>query len=92
MLLASEGNDRVENAVAASLIEWFAWGKATDRDALHAAGLGPGDGQDRARPPRRSLIAARSRHCTSAANGRYYPLALSRRSSRRILWLIEAMV
>ncbi len=40
-VLASEGNDRVENAVAASLIEWFAWGKATDRDALHAAGLGP---------------------------------------------------
>lgn len=39
-VLAGQGDERVENAVATSLIEWFAWGDATDREALQAADLG----------------------------------------------------
>jgi hypothetical protein len=40
-VLANDGDEPVENAVAASLIEWFVWGDATERDALQAADLGP---------------------------------------------------
>jgi hypothetical protein len=42
-VLATDGDARIENAVAASLIEWFAWGEPSEQEALRAAAgdLGP---------------------------------------------------
>jgi hypothetical protein len=41
--LVATGDERVENAVAASLIEWFVWGDAKERAAIRAAApmIGP---------------------------------------------------
>ena len=68
--LVSKGDERVENAVAASLIEWFGLGDSSEQEALRAAA----DQLDRRHGKSRGLtstpLSAPSRASRTRARGR----------------------